>query len=91
MVLGELPPPVDLPIGFTDAQFKTWEDRRKVVNYMIERAHHKAIGLPHDGETFEHDEPGECADNLVRLRDLGYMVPQGAIDALRAESADAPV
>lgn len=27
----------------------------------------------------------ECADNLERLRDLGYNVPQYAIDALRTQ------
>jgi hypothetical protein len=46
----------------------------------------KYIGLPHDGETFNHDTPQECAENLEYLRNLGYNVPQYAIDNLKAET-----
>ena len=46
----------------------------------------KSIGLPHDGESFSAETPGECADRLESLRALGYFVPQYAIDALREES-----
>lgn len=49
-----------------------------------------AIGLPHDGETFNDPTPGECADRLEALRALGYNVPQYAIDELREEALDAP-
>lgn len=47
----------------------------------------RPIGLPHDGESFNDATPGDCADRLEHLRALGYRVPQGAIDALREESA----
>jgi len=40
------------------------------------------IGLPHDGETIKDVGPGECAETLKRLREIGYIVPQEAIDAL---------
>jgi len=43
------------------------------------------IGLEHDGESFNHDTPGECADWLQTLLDLGYKVPQYTIDSLREE------
>lgn len=46
----------------------------------------RPIGLPFDGETFGDETAAECADRLVWLRSLGYVVPQSAIDALRAES-----
>jgi hypothetical protein len=39
------------------------------------------------GESFNHAEPGECADNLERLRREGFQVPQYAIDGLREDQA----
>lgn len=45
----------------------------------------RPIGLPHDGESFNDDTASECADRLERLRALGYIIPQYAIDSLRAE------
>lgn len=45
----------------------------------------RPIGLPFDGESFNDPTAAECADRLEWLRGLGYVVPQGAIDALRAE------
>jgi len=43
---------------------------------------------PEGGRSFRHGTPGECADNLEHLRELGYQVPQNAIDALREEQED---
>jgi len=51
----------------------------------------RPIGLPFDGETFNDPTPGECAERLEWLRGLGYVVPQFAIDALRAEVEDGAV
>lgn len=48
---------------------------------------HETIGLPNDGETFTHRTQLECADFLESLREAGYLVPQSAIDRLRAEAA----
>ncbi len=48
----------------------------------------RTIGLPHDGETYSDESPGECADTLLMLRAAGYNVPQYAVDALRAEQAE---
>jgi hypothetical protein len=48
----------------------------------------KYIGLPHDGDSFNHDTPGECADWLEHLRAIGYKVPKFAIDALRQEAQE---
>lgn len=47
----------------------------------------RPIGLPHDGERFNDDTPEDCAYTLERLRSMGYVVPQYAIDALRREVA----
>lgn len=46
----------------------------------------RPIGLPHDGESFNDSSAAECADRLEWLREMGYSVPQYAIDALRSES-----
>lgn len=37
------------------------------------------------GQSYNHPTPGECADNLVMLKNKGFNVPQYAIDALREE------
>lgn len=49
----------------------------------------RPIGLPFDGETFNDPTPGECADRLTWLRDMGYKVPAYAIRALRIEEEEA--
>ena len=56
-------------------KWKTWLATHRLV----------PIGLPHDGEHFDDDSPGWCADRLERLKSLGYMVPQDAIDWLRED------
>lgn len=48
----------------------------------------RPIGLPHDGDSFNDGEPGECANRLESLRAMGYIVPQHAIDALREEQIE---
>lgn len=62
--------------------------RYKKVMEMVEEAEVVDIGLPEDGETFNDDTPGECANTLETLKNMGYRVPQYAIDALRAEGTD---
>ena len=49
------------------------------------------IDLPEAGTSFNHDTPGECADNLERLRGLGFVVPLFAIQALREEQREMDV
>lgn len=46
----------------------------------------KPIGLQHDGEWLYEETALECADRLRYLKDMGYHVPQYAIDALVSES-----
>ena len=48
----------------------------------------KPIGLPHDGESFNDETPGDCANRLMDLRRLGYVVPDFAITALIEEQAE---
>lgn len=63
---------------------ETYEAQRRHLE-TVERA---PIGLPHDGETFHDETPGDCAKRLRELMALGYIVPQYAIDALEAEHAE---
>jgi hypothetical protein len=46
------------------------------------------IGLPQDGCTFHLASPGECADRIEDLAAIGYHVPPGVVEALRAEQAE---
>ena len=48
----------------------------------------RPIGLPYDGDSYNPATAGECAEMLQRLREVGYRVPQGAIQALLDEEAD---
>ncbi|HET8685115.1 MAG TPA: hypothetical protein VFM18_00465 [Methanosarcina sp.] len=48
----------------------------------------KNIGLPHDGESFNDSTARECAERLIEFRNIGYNVPQYAIDALMEEVND---
>jgi hypothetical protein len=79
-----LPPPVDDP--FSEEGFA----RHQRVSRMVEHATLVSIGGRHDGESFDDDTPGECADRLEYLRQCGYNVPQYAIDELREEEAEVP-
>ena len=44
------------------------------------------IGLSNDGMTFRDATPGDCAAQLIRLKTMGYHVPQYAIDGLLEEA-----
>jgi hypothetical protein len=80
----ELPPRVPL----TEENVDAWIERDRIVSEWIEKAERRPIGLPHDGDTFRDETADDAANTLQRLLELGYKVPQRAIDALRAEAAD---
>lgn len=83
-VLAEpLPPPVEL--GESIESRDAWVERHRKVQEIIKRSKNEVIDLPERGARFFHETAGECADNLERLRSLGYHVPQEAIDRLREE------
>lgn len=81
--------PLPAPVPCDPERAVEWFARRKRVQEILDQSPREPIGLPHDGESFEHATPGECADNLERLKAMGYNVPQYAIDALREEQAEA--
>lgn len=55
---------------------------------LLDDANWVKIGLPHDGDTLHNETAEECADRLEELREMGYRVPQSAIDALREEAGE---
>ena len=43
------------------------------------------IGLPHDEEEFSYDTIEEMLEQLILLRDMGYLVPDYAIERMETE------
>jgi len=80
-----LPPPVDM-----DANMEGWLARHQKVSAMVEQAERVPIKSSVAGERFHDNTPGEAADRLLALRELGIRVPQHAIDQLREEQLGAP-
>lgn len=54
----------------------------------VEGAEHVAIGLPCDGQAFyfARDDALSCAEKLHELREMGYYVPDGTIEAILEEA-----
>lgn len=68
------------------SNIKKWIKRNEKVNKIIDKSPLVKIGLPYDGETFNDPTPRDCANRLIELREIGYNVPQYAIDALLEEA-----
>lgn len=79
-----LPPPVP----FEKEHIEAWVERHNAVLAWVKNAEIKQIGLPYDGESFNDIDAASTADRLQMLKDIGYNVPQYAIDALREEAGD---
>lgn len=77
-----LPPPVNAV-----TEWQRWMDRYATVSRLFDRSPHVPIGLPYDGQSFEDDSPGACADRVAMLRALGYQCPDHVEGALREEQA----
>ena len=73
------------PIPLESSNIREWMERDRKVFKMLDDAEMVGIGFEHDGESFNHDTPGECADWLKELSEMGYNVPQYAIDSLRED------
>lgn len=52
-----------------------WFDKAKLI----------PIALPYDGESFVYESARDAAGKLIELKELGYAIPQHAIDALLEE------
>lgn len=79
------PMPLPPAVPFIPERRREWLHRRDTVSDLRARASRVAIGLPHDGASFNHDTPDECADHLEHLAAIGYVVPRHAIEDLRRE------
>ena len=76
-----LPPKVEFDVDNLDEYFA----RDSLVMDIVRRAETVPINLPHAGESFTCASPQETADKLLELREIGYHVPQYAIDRLSSE------
>lgn len=54
----------------------------------IKNRNHVPIGLPFDGEHYTFGTLEELRDKLLELREVGYNVPQFALDSIEEEMAD---
>ena len=84
--LSTLPPPIPFTVEHQDE----WMARHKALMALLEGADTKPIGLPYDGQSFNDPTAGEAAERLKMLKEVGYNVPQYAIDALLEEDKDKP-
>lgn len=73
-----LPPPLEL----TADNIAEWMERHEKVMRMVEVAELVPIDLEHAGQSFNHETGVEVAALMEELVELGYRVPQYAIDAL---------
>lgn len=82
-----LPPPTE-PIGvhMTHEDITAFVDRHRAVLDIVQRSPRETIDLPFAGETLTYDKPEWAAGGLVRLKALGYRVPEYAIEALLEEA-----
>lgn len=75
----------------SETEIKEWMESHRATMDDLENIPMEAIGLSHDGETFNDPTPGACADRLEVLRTEGYAVPDYAIATLRDEQAEMSV
>lgn len=80
-----LPAPVPAGLGMDVDAFL---NRHQQVSNMLEDADRVPIGLPFDGRSWTFDTPGETADKLVELAEIGYRFPRTIIDDLREEQVE---
>lgn len=88
-----LPPPIDFMDSKGKIDFEKYREyikRDDMVMGIIKRANLVKIGLPEDGKTYHFETPIETITALKMLRDMGYRVPQKAIDELEKEAASLP-
>jgi hypothetical protein len=66
-----------------------WLRQYNAQRTAMDKAGRAYIDLPHAGGDFLCGTPGDCADTVAMLKELGYNVPDGVIEALREEQSDA--
>ena len=61
----------------------TWIEAHRAQMKALESVSRKPIGLPYDGKTIQLETHQEALDKLMELREVGYQVPDHAIQALK--------
>jgi len=81
-ILDEILPP---RVVFDSEHYEEWLTRDRLVMKWIETAERLPIGLPFDGKTFNDPTAQDTAERLRSLKEVGYNVPDYAIEALLEE------
>ena len=85
-ILGDIPKAEHL---WAEGKLDEFLEAHRAQMDFLNTAERELIGLPHDGETFNFSSAGEAAKYLQELSELGYHVPQHAIDWLIEDSEEA--
>ena len=80
-VVGDIP---KLPV-WSKENYAEWSKSYHKQVRFIETSKREPINLPCAGKTFCLDNAADCAYKLIELKDMGYNVPQYAIDSLLEE------
>ena len=89
----ECPSLLDFPRGedgkITDEAINQFMVKNRAwSNWVREKAVRENIGLEYDGKSFNVETPGDMAETLIMLKEMGYQVPQYAIDSLNEEQEE---
>lgn len=80
----------DTPIvpDITTTPLEEWKIAHDEQMKWLDIAKREKIDLPYAGESFEEWSAEEAVERLVALQELGYHVPQYAIESIREEIED---
>jgi len=81
--------PTDKDGRLSDESIKDYMVKHRAwMEWLDESAVHEDIGLEFDGKTFSTESATSMANELVMLKNMGYQVPQYAIDSLYEEGLE---
>lgn len=83
---SKLPPRVGIGTVQAEVWLARYAEVCKVLHEAMVNNQLVTLTLPHAGESFTFDTPGELAAFLRKLKALGYNVPADAIEALDEEA-----
>jgi hypothetical protein len=78
--------PLPAPVPFDGENIDAYVKYAAELQRRVDTATLVRIDLPHAGATFDDADATACVKRLLSLRELGYRVPQEAIDALLEET-----
>lgn len=89
-ILGPIPavPPMTADDLLDEDKLALWVQANDAQMEAVQRAFHEPITLPHAGETLYDSTLDAFLATLLRLRALGYRVPQTALDMINEETAE---